>query len=118
MEGKELHESKNILKTYISFFLIIPQAVFKLYIKPGSFTINGYELRDALGSAGYRLNLKILNALVHRYGSKDGKMDFDDFVICAIKVKTMMDTFKEKDTYNRNRAEFTLDEWIEKSVYS
>ncbi len=95
----------------------ISQAVFKLYIKPGSYTINGYELRDALGSAGYNLNLKILSALIHRYGSKDGKLDFDDFVICAIKVRTMMDTFKEKDIMNSDKVEFTLDELIEMTVY-
>lgn len=78
----------------------------------------GFELRDALKSAGYNLNCKILNALVHRYGSRDGTIAADDFITCSIKVKTMIEAFKEKDKYNRNQATFTLDEWISKTVYS
>lgn len=94
------------------------QTIFKRYLTPGKFNINGYQLRDALGSAGYYINYKLLNALVHRYGTKEGKIDFDDFVICAMKVKTMTEAFKEKSANSRNEASFTLDEWISKAVYS
>lgn len=85
---------------------------------PGKFNVNGYQLRDALGTAGYYINYKLLNALVHRFGSKEGKLDFDDFVICAMKVKTMTEAFKEKVKSNPGEATFTLDEWICKAVYS
>jgi calpain len=55
---------------------------------------------------------------MHRYGTKDGKVMFDDFLICAMKVKVMIEAFREKDKGNRNIATFTLDEWISKTIYS
>ena len=64
------------------------KAVFKLYDKNNMGYIEAYELRTALNSAGYRLNNRILNALAHRYGSRDGKIAFDDFIMCAVKIKT------------------------------
>ena len=80
--------------------------------------ITAYELRPALASAGYHLNNKVLNALVHRYGSVDGTIAFDDFIMCAVKVKTMVEVFKQRDIENTNSATFTLDEWISRAVYS
>lgn len=66
------------------------QAVFKLYDRDGSGFLNAFELRQALNSAGYRLNNHILNILVHRYGNKDGMISFDDYIMCAVRLKTMI----------------------------
>lgn len=94
------------------------QAVFKLYDQDRTNKLNSYQLRDALSSAGYHLNNHILNSLVYRYGSADKTIAFDDFIMCAVKVKTMIQHFKEKDYNNTNTASFTMDEWITKSLYS
>lgn len=64
--------------------------VFKLYDVDGSGKLSPFELREALNSAGYHLNNRVLNALAHRYGSRDGSIAFDDFIMCAIKMKTMI----------------------------
>lgn len=66
------------------------KAVFKLYDKEGNNKLSSFELRQALNSAGYRLNNHILNVLVHRYGTKDGFITFDDFMMCAVKLKSMI----------------------------
>lgn len=66
------------------------QAVFKLYDKDSTGYLNGFELRQALNSAGYKLNNHMLNVLVHRYGSKNGQVAFDDFIMCAVRLKTMI----------------------------
>lgn len=66
------------------------QAVFKLYDRDESGYLSAFELRQALNSAGYRLNNHILNILVHRYGTKDGKITFDDYIMCAVRLKTMI----------------------------
>ncbi|KAK7790173.1 hypothetical protein R5R35_002953 [Gryllus longicercus] len=92
--------------------------VFKMYDKDGSGYLSAFELRQALNSAGYRLNNHILNILVHRYGTKTGTISFDDFMMCAVKLKAMIDMFKEKDPDNSNRAEFTMEEWVEKTLYA
>lgn len=72
------------------FQLIVPQGLFKKYDKNNSGTLSGFELRQALESAGYNLNNHILNILMHRYGNKEREIDFDDFMMCAVKLKTMI----------------------------
>lgn len=64
--------------------------VFKLYDQDGSGELCSFELRQALNSAGYRLNNHVCNALMLRYGDKEGKISFDDYVMCTVKLKTMM----------------------------
>lgn len=70
------------------------KAVFKLYDRDQSGHLNPFELRAALQSAGYNLNNKILNSLMHRYGSREGEIWFDDFITCAVKIKTMIGKMK------------------------
>jgi hypothetical protein len=52
--------------------------------------LTGFELRQALTSAGYTLNNHTLNILMHRYGNKDAEIEFDDFIMCAVKLKIMI----------------------------
>ncbi|XP_053684454.1 calpain-B-like isoform X2 [Sabethes cyaneus] len=94
------------------------KAVFKLYDGDRTGRLSSFELRQALNSAGYHLNNRILNGLVHRYGSRDGSIAFDDFIMCAVKIKTMIEIFKERDTEGTNMATFSMDEWVEKTLYS
>lgn len=101
----------------IHFDFLDFQTVFQLYDKDQTNKLNAYELREALASAGYQLNNHILNSLVYRYGSADNTIAFDDFIMCAVKIKAMIQHFKEKDYANTNSATFSLDEWITKSMY-
>ncbi|XP_068148795.1 calpain-B [Drosophila tropicalis] len=94
------------------------RAVFKLYDTRRSGSIDGFHLRGALNSAGYHLNNRLLNALAHRYGSREGQVPFDDFLMCAIKVKTFIEMFRERDTDNTDTAFFNLDDWLERTIYS
>lgn len=64
--------------------------VFRLYDTEGRGGIPAYHLRDALHSAGYTVNAHILNVLAHRYGSSDGYIHFDNFIMCAVRLKTMI----------------------------
>lgn len=92
--------------------------VFRLYDKDSSGHLCSFELRQALNSAGYRLNNHVCNALMLRYGDDQGQISFDDFIMCSVKLKTMMETFMEKDMEKNNTATFTLEEWIENTMYS
>ncbi|XP_046433840.1 calpain-A-like isoform X7 [Neodiprion fabricii] len=94
------------------------RAVFRLYDRDGSGYLSAFELRQALNSAGYRMNNHILNVLVHRYGTKDGMIAFDDYIMCAVRLKTMIDIFRERDPDKTNTATFTMEEWVEKTLYS
>jgi hypothetical protein len=77
-------------KTVSCHIMVIFQAVFKLYDKDGTGHLSAFELRQALNSAGYRLNNHILNILAHRYSTKDGMITFDDYMMCAVKLKAMI----------------------------
>lgn len=123
------------------------KAVFKLYDRDHTGRISATDLREALNSAGYKLNNRILNALAHRYSGRDGMIAFDDFIMCTVKVKTMMgkrirssvecsddgricriwlfpssfvvaDIFKARDIDGSNAASFNMEDWLEKTVYS
>jgi len=91
---------------------------YKLHDRDQSGSLSTFELRAALHSAGYRLNYRTLNALVLRYGNREGTLAFDDFINCAIKLKTMIEAFKANDPDRTKRATFTLDEWIDRTLYS
>ncbi|XP_039444499.1 calpain-A-like isoform X6 [Culex pipiens pallens] len=112
--GKLGFEEFQTLLTDISKW----KAVFKLYDQDQTGRLSAFELREALNSAGYHLNNRILNGLVHRYGSRDGSIAFDDFIMCAVKIKTMIEIFRERDTEGTNMATFSMDEWVEKTLYS
>lgn len=61
-----------------------------MHDKEGNGVFSAFELRQALNTAGYRLNNHILNILMHRYGTKEGMITFDDFMMCAVKLKSMI----------------------------
>lgn len=58
-----------------------------MYDKDNSGHLSGFELRQALSSAGYQVNNHILNIIMHRYGNKNDFVEFDDFLLCAVKIK-------------------------------
>ncbi|CAG0893965.1 unnamed protein product [Cyprideis torosa] len=93
------------------------KVVFQEFDHDSSGSLNTFELRQALNRAGYRLNTQILTALVLRYGTQDGHITFDDFIMCAVKLKTMIETFKDYES-GRNEATVTLEDWIEKTMYA
>lgn len=66
-----------------------------MYDKDASGTFNGFEIREALVAAGYKVNNQVLNILMHRYGNKAGQIRFDDFMMCAIKLKKMLGKLNE-----------------------
>lgn len=80
--------------------------------------LNSSGLKEALESAGFHFNRQILSDVVHRYSTKDGKITFDDFLHCSIKIKSMAEFFKSKDKNDTHIAEFTLEEFMDKTLYS
>nr|XP_023027782.1 calpain-A-like isoform X1 [Leptinotarsa decemlineata] len=106
-------EFKNLWSSILQW-----KNVWEMYDTDKSGTFSGFELREALHSAGYRLNNKVLNVLMHRYGSKRGQINFDDFMMCSVKLKTVIDIFKEKDPSLTNSATFSMEEWLENTLYA
>ncbi|XP_044263644.1 calpain-A-like isoform X2 [Tribolium madens] len=91
--------------------------IFKQHDINESGTLTGFELRNALTSAGYSLNNHILNILMHRYGNKSNEIEFDDFIMCAVKLKIMIELFKQVASPDADAATFNLSDWIENTLY-
>ncbi|XP_037072054.1 calpain-B-like [Pollicipes pollicipes] len=94
------------------------KSVFRRHDRSGSCFLNGFELRSALNESGYRVNNNLLNSLMHRYGDKEGRVAFDDFMACAVKMKTCIEIFRDKDPSSTNKATFSLEDWLNHSMYS
>ncbi|PSN56060.1 hypothetical protein C0J52_11813, partial [Blattella germanica] len=90
--GNDMEVDWKELKDILDYSSAKGRTVFKLYDN-GSGFIGAFELRQALNSAGYSLNNHILNALVLRYSSKENLMSFDDFMMCAVRLKAMIGEF-------------------------
>ncbi|XP_061725209.1 calpain-B isoform X6 [Cydia pomonella] len=93
------------------------RAVFRLYDTEGRGAVPAHHLRDAIHSAGYTVNAHTLNVLAHRYGGQDGYIQFDDFIMCSVRLKTMIETFKGRSS-GGDYATFSLDDWLNRTVYS
>jgi len=94
------------------------KSVFQIYDKDNSGHLSSFELRQALTSAGYQVNNKVLEALALRYGDGNGQIMFDDFIMCAVKLKCMIEIYREKASGGSNSVNFSLEEWVEKTLYS
>lgn len=66
------------------------QEIFVRYDRDLSGRLNASELRQALAAAGYNVSDNVLRCLVYRYGDHRRQISFDDFVMCAVKMKAMI----------------------------
>ncbi|XP_072783595.1 calpain-2 catalytic subunit-like [Taeniopygia guttata] len=51
--------------------------------------MNSYEMRRALETAGLKLNCQLHQIIVARFADEDLVIDFDNFVCCLIRLKTL-----------------------------
>ncbi|XP_073995025.1 calpain-A-like isoform X2 [Rhodnius prolixus] len=107
------------LEEFTRLFIIIQdwKAVFESYDKAKTGYLEPFSLNEALKSAGFKLNNRVRNALCHIYASSDGRIRFDDFFMCAVRLDTVMNNFRNIDPNNTNEAKFTLEEWVAYFVY-
>nr|XP_022333316.1 calpain-B-like isoform X11 [Crassostrea virginica] len=94
------------------------KGVFKEYDRDRSGNLSSYELRSALHASGFRLSNRTFSALVMRYSSKNGNIEFGDFILCAIRMKTMLASFRNIDVDNSGHAAFDVDTFIQTVMYS
>ena len=50
----------------------------------------GPDFHSLFQYLGFRLSNRTFSALVMRYSSKNGNIEFGDFILCAIRMKTML----------------------------
>ncbi|GJQ69553.1 hypothetical protein Trydic_g7799, partial [Trypoxylus dichotomus] len=94
------------------------KGVFQLFDEDKSGTLGAFELRKALNSVGFRVNCHILNLLMQRFSNQRGQLELEDFIMCAVKLKTMISIFNEEDPLSTEKVTFTLNKWLESSLYT
>ncbi|XP_040295318.1 grancalcin [Bufo bufo] len=74
-------------------------------------TVEHHEMNQAILSMGYRLNPQTLNVLVKRY-SKNGRIYFDDYVACCVKLRALTDVFRRRDALQQGMVSFMYDDFL------
>jgi len=98
--------------------LNICKKAFKTLDVDGNGYFSAFEFKRVLNTLGLRMSNATFNAVVMRYSNKEGHVVFDDFVAAVIKLKTLFQSFKDKDAPGDAGAEFQMDEFLQLSMYS
>lgn len=85
---------------------------FMTFDKDRSGTVDPGELQQALASMGFRLSPAALNVIVKRF-STNGKIAFDDYVACSVKLRALTDQFRRRDTAQQGSVHFQYDDFIQ-----
>ncbi|XP_062320949.1 sorcin isoform X1 [Osmerus eperlanus] len=75
-------------------------------------TVDPQEMHQAVSTMGYSLSPQAMNCVIKRY-STQGKITFDDYVACCVKLRTLTDVFRKRDTTGQGSAAFQYDDFIQ-----
>ncbi|KAL4675095.1 hypothetical protein H8957_008926 [Semnopithecus entellus] len=78
----------------------------------GNGTVEHHELRQAIGLMGYRLRPQTITTIVKRY-SKNGRIFFDDYVACCVKLRALTDFFRKRDHLQQGSVNFMYDDFLQ-----
>jgi len=93
------------------------RATFAQYDRDRSGSVEPHELHAAISSWGYSLSPQALNIVVKRY-SDNGRIKFDSFVSCAIRLRMLTDHFRRRDTTQTGHAQFGYDDFVQVTMFS
>ncbi|KAJ8348308.1 hypothetical protein SKAU_G00268970 [Synaphobranchus kaupii] len=94
-------------------------AVFRQFDLDKSGTMNSYEMRMALQSAGFKLTNHLFQLIILRYAEPENlNVDFDSFLTCLIRLETMFKTFKTMDTDTDGVVSFSFFQWISLTMFA
>ncbi|KAK6483087.1 grancalcin-like [Huso huso] len=84
---------------------------FMMFDQDRSGTVEPHEMSQAVLSMGYRISAQTLNGILKRY-SKNGRIFFDDYVACCVKLRALTETFKRRDNMQQGVVNFPYDDFI------
>ncbi|XP_023668538.1 sorcin isoform X2 [Paramormyrops kingsleyae] len=103
MGFNEFKELWNVLYAWKQHFASID--------RDQSGSVDPQEMQQAVSSMGYRLSPQAMNGMIKRY-STQGKISFDDYVACSVKLRTLTDLFRKRDQTQQGVATFSYDDFI------
>ncbi|CAL8240307.1 unnamed protein product [Merluccius merluccius] len=106
----EFHVLWEKIKRYLT--------VFRQFDMDKSGTMNSYEMRRALDSAGFKLTNHLFQLIILRYTEDDLSVDFDNFVTCLVRLETMFKTFRTMDTDRDDVISLNFFQWISLTMFA
>ncbi|MED6250107.1 hypothetical protein ATANTOWER_024836, partial [Ataeniobius toweri] len=82
---------------------------FMMFDQDRSGTVEPHEMSQAINAMGYHISPQALNAIIKRY-NKGGRIYFDDYVACCVKLRTLTDNFRRRDTMQQGSVTFQYDD--------
>ncbi|KAG2458943.1 GRAN protein, partial [Polypterus senegalus] len=82
---------------------------FMMFDQDRSGSVEPHEMSQSLSSMGYRISPQALSGIIKRF-SKNGRIYFDDYVACCIKLRALTDTFRRRDNMQQGFVNFSYDE--------
>lgn len=86
--------------------------VFASYDRDHSGTVEAHELQQAIAGLGYNLSPQAMNIVMKRF-SINGRIPFDEFVSCCVKLRALTDQFRRRDQSQTGQASFGYDDFIQ-----
>lgn len=84
---------------------------FMMFDQDRSGTVEPHEMSQAVNAMGYRVSPQALNVIIKRY-SKGGRIFFDDYVACCVKLRSLTENFRRRDTMHQGSVAFQYDDFI------
>jgi len=85
---------------------------FMMFDQDRSGTMEPHEMNQSISSMGYRISPQALNIIIKRY-SKGGRVYFDDYVACCVKLRALTDNFRRRDSMQQGNVSFQYDDFIQ-----
>ncbi|XP_010605152.1 grancalcin isoform X1 [Fukomys damarensis] len=85
---------------------------FMTFDQDRSGSVEHCELSQAIAVMGYRLSPQTLNAIVKRY-SKNGRIFFDDYVACCVKLRALTEFFRRRDHLQQGYVNFLYEDFLQ-----
>ncbi|NWI99886.1 SORCN protein, partial [Crypturellus undulatus] len=82
---------------------------FMTFDKDRSGTVDRKELEQALNSMGFRLSPLAVTTIAGRYSTR-GKIEFDDYIACCVRLRALTDCFKARDVSQQGFVNFQYDD--------
>ncbi|XP_023678566.1 grancalcin [Paramormyrops kingsleyae] len=85
---------------------------FMMFDQDRSGTVEPHEMAQAVSSMGYRISPNTLSGIIKRY-SKGGRIAFDDYVACCVKLRSLTDAFRRRDAMQQGAVSFQYDDFLQ-----
>ncbi|KTF81597.1 hypothetical protein cypCar_00028718 [Cyprinus carpio] len=109
--GQRDHTGKMGFNEFKELFAVLNgwKQNFVMVDRDCSGTVEPHEMSQCIANMGFRISPQALNAIIKRY-SRSGKIYFDDYVACFVKLRALTDNFKRRDAMQQGMVNFQYDD--------